>query len=157
MLHSGIVSWPWNQLACICRKIGASERSAAGGDPAAPAAEPVGRGLVGRRRGIRVPSGVTKPSATCTSGEAARTVGYATVGDLMAPFASVWTGSSIGAAGGADVTGGDSSTRGDSPGMGPGHAGVEPGHAGAGESGPGAAGAGEVGTGRRCNGNGGSE
>lgn len=105
-----------------------------------------------------MPSGVTKPSATCRSGEAARIAGYATVGNLMAPFASAWTGSatSAGTAGGADVTGG-------SAGMVPGHAGIEPGHPGAGEPGaagaaePGPAGAGDVGTGRRCDGNKGSE
>src|SRR5690349_1152018 len=157
MLHSGIVSAPWNQLACICRKIGASERSSlrsgaggggGGGIPARGAPQPPGREPVGRRGcGIRVPSGVTKPTATCRSGEAGRMVGYATVGDLIAPLASAWTGctggsaTSTGVAGGADLVSGEDTT---------GTAGAGAGHAGIGEAGAGPAGAGDMGTGGRC-------
>src|SRR5258705_2261807 len=100
MLQSSgeVPSWPLNQLACICRKIGASARSCAGvaaggggagGIAARAAPQPDGFGLTGGGGGgIFLPSGVTKPTATCNSGDAGWSVGYAMVGELIAAGAA---------------------------------------------------------------------
>src|SRR5687768_16949448 len=103
MLHSSETgpSCPLNQLCCISRKIGeVSPRSSAGaagcggagGIAASAAPQPFGFGLAGRcAAGTVPPSGRTKPvvgarfCCTCRSGAAAFMVGYAIVGELVAP------------------------------------------------------------------------
>jgi hypothetical protein len=104
MLHSSGLdpSWPLNQLACISRKIGESARSCAGagtgvggagGIEARAAPQPEVLGLTGRvAAGTVVPSGFTNP----TTGADCR-VGYATVGEAMAPPGAAGAVSAAGA------------------------------------------------------------